>query len=57
MYEQGYSTKGKDRGVGLYLVHRSVSKLGGTIRYLSRAGQGTDFIVQLPYRAKSDENP
>ncbi|WP_425516964.1 DcuS/MalK family sensor histidine kinase [Paenibacillus tritici] len=57
LYEQGYSTKGKDRGVGLYLVHRSVAKLGGTIRYLSRAGQGTDFIVQLPYMAKSDENP
>lgn len=55
MYEQGYSTKGKDRGIGLYLVSRSVAKLGGKIHYESRAGEGTEFIVQLPYIAKSDD--
>ncbi|AIQ60061.1 DcuS/MalK family sensor histidine kinase [Paenibacillus borealis] len=56
LYEQGYSTKGKDRGIGLYLVHRSVTKLGGTIHYKSRDGEGTEFTVQLPYIAKSDDN-
>ncbi|MEK4059883.1 MULTISPECIES: DcuS/MalK family sensor histidine kinase [Paenibacillus] len=56
LYEQGYSTKGKDRGIGLYLVHRSVAKLGGTIHWESREGEGTKFIVQLPYIAKSDDN-
>ncbi|MNC84359.1 Sensor histidine kinase DcuS [compost metagenome] len=55
MYEQGYSTKGKDRGIGLYLVGRSLAKLGGTIRWESRAGEGTEFTVQLPYIAKSDK--
>ncbi|MBW4082623.1 two-component system sensor histidine kinase DcuS [Paenibacillus sp. S150] len=56
MYEQGYSTKGKDRGIGLYLVSRSVAKLGGTIHYESLPGEGTEFTVQLPYIAKSDDN-
>ncbi|WP_342547060.1 DcuS/MalK family sensor histidine kinase [Paenibacillus sp. FSL P2-0089] len=56
LYEQGYSTKGKDRGVGLYLVKRSVAKLGGTIDYQSRADQGTDFTIRLPYLAKHDDN-
>ncbi len=56
LYEQGYSTKGKDRGIGLYLVHRSVAKLEGKIHYESREGQGTEFTVQLPYIAKSDDN-
>ncbi|MNC01274.1 Sensor histidine kinase DcuS [compost metagenome] len=54
LYEQGYSTKGKDRGIGLYLVNRSVAKLGGTIHWESREGEGTEFTVQLPYNAKSD---
>ncbi|WP_340024849.1 DcuS/MalK family sensor histidine kinase [Paenibacillus sp. FSL K6-1096] len=54
LYEQGYSTKGSDRGVGLYLVRRSVAKLGGSITYDSREGEGTEFTVQIPYRAKTD---
>ncbi|MEK5030977.1 DcuS/MalK family sensor histidine kinase [Paenibacillus sp. FSL R7-0302] len=53
LFEQGYSTKGGDRGVGLYLVRRSVDKLGGTITYDSLEGEGTEFTVQIPYRAKN----
>lgn len=57
MYEQGYSTKGEDRGIGLYLVTRSLTKMGGSIHWQSRPGQGTVFTVQLPYPAKGETQP
>ncbi|WP_110945127.1 DcuS/MalK family sensor histidine kinase [Paenibacillus phocaensis] len=52
MYEQGFSTKGKGRGIGLYLVMRSVRKLGGHLLCQSSQGSGTEFIVRIPYEAK-----
>ncbi|WP_091068519.1 DcuS/MalK family sensor histidine kinase [Paenibacillus sp. NFR01] len=52
MFDQGYSTKGRDRGIGLYLVKRSVGKLGGSIRWESMPEEGTEFTVLLPYMAK-----
>ncbi|MFD0619585.1 DcuS/MalK family sensor histidine kinase [Paenibacillus sp. GCM10027629] len=55
LYEQGYSTKGKDRGIGLYLVKKSLDKLGGSIYWESHPEHGTEFIVQLPYEVKSEE--
>lgn len=55
MYEQGYSTKGKDRGFGLYLVKKSLVKLGGSISWVSDERQGTEFTVQLPYEVKGEE--
>ncbi|WP_042199510.1 DcuS/MalK family sensor histidine kinase [Paenibacillus camerounensis] len=56
LYEQGYSTKGKDRGIGLYLVQRSVEMLGGRIHWVSREAEGTEFTVELPYTAKGDDH-
>lgn len=52
MYEQGFSTKGPNRGVGLYLVRRSVDKLGGDIRVMSDEHQGTTFEFTIPYSIK-----
>ncbi|MEJ8305586.1 DcuS/MalK family sensor histidine kinase [Saccharibacillus sacchari] len=49
MYEQGYSTKGDDRGVGLYLVRRSAQRLGGSISCVGAPESGTRFVVELPY--------
>jgi len=54
IFEQGYSTKGKDRGIGLYLVQRSIMKMGGTIICETGEGEGTRFTVSLPYKAKRD---
>ncbi|MDO3410023.1 DcuS/MalK family sensor histidine kinase [Saccharibacillus sp. CPCC 101409] len=53
MYEQGCSTKGGDRGVGLYLVRRSAERLGGSVSWESEAGEGTCFVVELPYFTKN----
>lgn len=52
MYEQGFSTKGKNRGIGLYLVMRSVNKLGGQLDCHSEPQEGTEFIVRIPYQLK-----
>lgn len=57
MYEQGYSTKGDDRGVGLYLVRRSAERLGGSVWLHRRDGEmsGARFTVELPYRTEKEE--
>lgn len=54
IFQQGYSTKGNDRGIGLYLVQRSLKAMGGKIFCETGKGEGTRFTVSLPYRAKSD---
>jgi len=45
------STKGGDHaGLGLHIVHRLVSELGGNIDVRTAAGQGTSFNLFLPLR-------
>ncbi|MER2494126.1 response regulator [Catenovulum sediminis] len=39
----------KNTGIGLTIVHRLVSLLGGKIEINSVLGQGTDVYLQLPY--------
>ncbi|MNF15451.1 sensory histidine kinase DcuS [compost metagenome] len=58
---QGFSTKGEGRGFGLYLVCKSVEKLGGRLEVLSQGvdgtnGTGTTFIVEVPYAVKDEES-
>lgn len=53
LYDQGSSTKGAKRGVGLYLVRRSADRLGGAVTFLSEPGEGTRFRVELPYPTKN----
>ncbi len=52
IFEHGFSTKGTRRGIGLFLVRQSLEKLGGTIECQSLPGEGTRFIVSLPYASK-----
>lgn len=52
IYDKGYSTKGPDRGIGLYLVSRSLQKLKGSMTCESGPGEGTKFVVEIPYPAK-----
>ncbi|RXT02294.1 DcuS/MalK family sensor histidine kinase [Ammoniphilus sp. CFH 90114] len=47
--EKGFSTKGEeDRGIGLFLVSRSVEQLGGRIKLESNRESGTRFTVEIP---------
>jgi chemosensory pili system protein ChpA (sensor histidine kinase/response regulator) len=50
----GFSTAGEltqaaGRGVGMDVVDNEVKKLGGSMRIETAAGQGTRFIIRLPY--------
>ncbi|WP_338450301.1 DcuS/MalK family sensor histidine kinase [Niallia oryzisoli] len=47
--QKGYSTKGQNRGFGLHLVTQSINKLEGEFIISSKPGQGTEFIVYIPY--------
>ena len=45
VFENGYSTKGKGRGTGLYQVKRLVENLGGEVLLDSQYGTGTSVTV------------
>ncbi len=53
VFDNGFSTKGKGRGIGLYHTKQLVESLGGTISFESQEGSGTSFTVSF---AKVDEN-
>jgi two-component system sensor histidine kinase DcuS len=49
IFEKGFSSKGDDRGVGLFLVKQQTESLGGNISVESEPGVYTQFFVQLPW--------
>ncbi|MDR6999095.1 DcuS/MalK family sensor histidine kinase [Neobacillus niacini] len=52
IFQKGFSTRGGNRGFGLYLVTQSVNKLEGELILSSKPGKGTVFAVYLPYKAE-----
>jgi two-component system, CitB family, sensor histidine kinase MalK len=52
LFIKGYSTKGENRGIGLYLVQRSLEKLTGSLEIHSKKEKGTTFICSFPYKSK-----
>lgn len=55
VFEKGFSTKGQNRGYGLYLVRQSVDRLGGEINVHSRLNSGTEIIVIVPFETKKGD--
>lgn len=47
IFRNGFSTKGKDRGTGLFIVNNLIGKYGGTVSFDSEPGMGTSFTVTL----------
>ena len=47
VFENGFSTKGSGRGVGLYHTKQLVESLGGNISFESQSGKGTCFMVSF----------
>lgn len=48
IFTKGFSTKGEDRGYGLYLTLQSIANLHGEIDIDTSPGTGTVFTVQIP---------
>ncbi|MFC0469494.1 DcuS/MalK family sensor histidine kinase [Halalkalibacter kiskunsagensis] len=55
VFKKGFSTKGENRGLGLYLIKQSVTRLNGQISIDSKKEEGTTVIVCLPYPSKGDD--
>ncbi|MBW4492959.1 MAG: hypothetical protein KME26_07700 [Oscillatoria princeps RMCB-10] len=56
LFDPFFTTKpaGKGTGLGLSISHQIVAdKHGGSLKCSSKAGQGTEFCIQLPVRASS----
>ena len=47
LFERGFSTKGENRGFGLWRVARSVEALGGQLRARNREGGGAIFEASI----------
>lgn len=47
IFENGFSTKGEGRGIGLYHTKQLITSLGGKITVESQVGIGTCFMVNL----------
>lgn len=49
IFRKGFSTKGENRGVGLFLASQQLAELGGTLSVESEPGVFTQFFVHLPW--------
>lgn len=52
---KGHSTKGKNRGYGLYLIQQKLVYLGGSIEVVTGENQGLEFKVMIPYEGDADD--
>jgi CitB family two-component system sensor histidine kinase MalK len=53
--DKGFSTKGDNRGFGLYLLAQAIERLEGDLIISSKPGKGTIFAVYIPYKAEDEE--
>ncbi|MCP4351045.1 MAG: GHKL domain-containing protein [Desulfobacterales bacterium] len=54
VFEPFFTTKdvGKGMGLGLSIVNEIVSELGGTIKCYSEFHEGTNFVIEIPFKNK-----
>jgi len=52
IFDPFFTTKkvGEGTGLGLSISYSIISKLGGSIRFESEVGQGTEFVIHLPVK-------
>lgn len=57
VFDPFFTTKYPDQGTGLGLniVYKEITRNGGTIKVNSKYGQGSEFIITLPYEGGYDE--
>ncbi|WP_459502538.1 sensor histidine kinase [Bacillus sp. C1] len=54
VFVKGYSTKGENRGYGLYLVNESIERTNGDIHVDSQVGKGTIITIEIPYQNRDE---
>ena len=54
IFKKGYSTKGQNRGYGLYLISQAIKNIEGDMDISSIPGKGTVFVVYIPYNPKGE---
>ena len=47
IFEQGFSTKGEGRGIGLFHTKQLIQSMGGKLTFETESGRGTCFMVTL----------
>lgn len=52
IYEKGVSSKGENRGTGLYLIHQIVEEYDGNIEIDTEQGEGTCFTLTFARKEK-----
>ncbi len=55
LFQPLMTTKSKGQGFGLAVVKRLVERMGGKIGFVSEAGKGTTFTIELPIEQKENE--
>jgi len=56
IFEKGFSTKGANRGFGLYLVKQSIDALQGELMIDSFVNSGTTFSINLIYKGRVEQH-
>ncbi|HEK9101047.1 sensor histidine kinase [Bacillus pfraonensis] len=54
VFIKGYSTKGENRGYGLYLVKDSLKRINGNMQVESLLGKGTTITIEIPYKSRDE---
>jgi len=49
IFDKGFSSKGENRGMGLFLARQQLESLGGDLSVESEPGVFTQFFVQIPW--------
>lgn len=49
IFDKGYSTKGHNRGLGLFLARQQLENLGGSLSVESEPGVFTQFFARIPW--------
>ena len=53
IFVKGVSSKGENRGIGLYAIHELVERYHGTIEIESERGEGTEFTLTFTRREEN----
>ncbi len=48
LFTKGYSTKGSNRGIGLYMLLLTLDEVDGSVEIASQLGHGSTFTVHIP---------